>query len=66
MGAATAAQPLRRAAYKVAMMTWLGFGAAVVFWSNALLLIYIYWGYGVLLKVLGRLCAEVPMRRSFS
>jgi cellulose synthase/poly-beta-1,6-N-acetylglucosamine synthase-like glycosyltransferase len=48
------------------MMSWLGFIATVVFWSNALLLVYVYWGYGVLLKVLVRFRGEAPLRQGFN
>jgi cellulose synthase/poly-beta-1,6-N-acetylglucosamine synthase-like glycosyltransferase len=47
------------------MMSWLGFIATVVFWSNALLLVYVYWGYGVLLKVLVRFRGEAPLQQRF-
>ena len=47
------------------MMSWLGLIATVVFWSNALLLVYVYWGYGVLLKVLVGFRGEAPVRQGF-
>ena len=47
------------------MMSWLGFIATVVFWSNALLLVYVYWAYGVLLKVLVGFRGEAPLRQRF-
>jgi len=47
------------------MMSWLGFIAAVVFWSNVVLLAYVYWGYGVVLDLLVRLRGERPLRGRF-
>jgi GT2 family glycosyltransferase len=42
------------------MMSWLAVIAAIVFWLNALLLVYVYWGYGVLLEVLARFHGDAP------
>src|SRR5262249_31436154 len=46
-------------------MSWLGFIAAAVFWSNALLLLYVYAGYGILLGMLARFRGERPLRQGF-
>jgi biofilm PGA synthesis N-glycosyltransferase PgaC len=40
--------------------------SAIVFWSNAALMAYIYWGYGALLGLLVRLLGETPSRVEFN
>src|SRR5262249_10534701 len=64
-GPPAVAQPLCRTAHEAIMIDWPAFIAALVFWSNALLLVYVYWGYGVLLEMLAWLRGEVPRRHAF-
>src|SRR5262249_10491100 len=66
IGAAAAAKPSSRSDHETAMMSWLGLIASFVFWSNALLLIYVYFGYGVLLGLLVRLRGGTPPRQGFA
>jgi cellulose synthase/poly-beta-1,6-N-acetylglucosamine synthase-like glycosyltransferase len=46
-------------------MSCVGLVAAVLFWSNVILIAYIYWGYGALLNLLVRFRTETPSRSGY-